>query len=450
VFKHRYLPITEQDREEMLKTIGADSVDDLFADVPRSTESESSNESSIPPALSEYELTKHMKKLAGKNATAETHSMFLGAGVYDHIIPAVVNHTILKQEFYSAYVPYQPEVSQGELQALFEFQTMIAELTGMDIANSSLYDGFAALGEAGNLAVGKTKKSKVLASGALHPQARETLNTYGYSSGYDVHSVDVDHDITDLDDLREKVDDDLAAVVIQYPNFYGSVEDLKEVKEIIKDTKALFIVVANPLALAKLEAPGNLGADIVVGDMQPLGINMQFGGPHAGFITTTKKLMRKIPGRMVGQTVDQNGERGFVMALQTREQHIRREKATSNYSSNQALFALMSTVFMTAVGKEGIQEYAKQNISKSHYLAQKLQASGFEIFNKAAFFNEFVVKMNKSVEEINDRLFEQGYIGGYDISEFTGEDNHVLICVTEKRSKEEIDEFANILAEVAK
>lgn len=450
MFKHRYLPITEQDREEMLKTIGADSVDDLFADVPQGTEAEGSKESTIPPALSELELTKHMKKLAGKNATADSHAMFLGAGVYDHFIPAVVNHTILKSEFYSAYTPYQPEVSQGELQALFEFQTMIAELTGMEIANSSLYDGFAALGEAGNLAVGTTKKSKVLASGALHPQAREVLNTYGYSSEYDVHSVELDHDVTDLDDLREKVDDDLAAVVIQYPNFYGSVEDLKEVKEIIKDTKALLIVVANPLALAKLEAPGKLGADIVVGDMQPLGINMQFGGPHAGYFTTTKKLMRKVPGRMIGQTVDQNGDRGFVMALQTREQHIRREKATSNYSSNQALFALMSAVFMTAVGKQGIQEYAKQNISKSHYLAQQLENAGFEIFNKAAFFNEFVVKVNKSVEEINDKLFEEGYIGGYDISEFMGEDNHVLICVTEKRSKQEIDEFAKILAEVAK
>lgn len=451
VFKHRYLPITEEDRTEMLKTIGADTVEDLFSDIPQEVRADyEKQKEAIPEALSELELTKHVNKLASQNATANTHAMFLGAGVYDHFVPTVVNHVLLKQEFYSAYTPYQPEASQGELQAIFEFQTMIAELTGMEIANSSLYDGAAALGEAGNLAVGRTKKNKILASGAVHPQYREVLSTYGFGLGYDVEDIELDHDITDLNSLKEKFDDDTAAVVIQYPNFLGSVEDLKAVKEIMEDSKALLIVVANPMSLARLEAPGNLGADIVVGDMQPLGLSMSYGGPHAGFFCVTKKLMRKVPGRMIGQTVDKDGKRGFVMTLQTREQHIRREKATSNYSSNQALFALASGVFMSAVGKEGIQEYAKQNISKSHYLAKQLEAEGFEVFNNSAYFNEFVVKVNAPVKEINDSLLEKGFIGGYDVSDIVGDGNSVLLAVTEKRTKAEMDEFAKSLAEVAK
>ena len=328
---------------------------------------------------------------------------------------------------------------------------MIAELTGMPISNSSLYDGFAALGEAGNLAVGAVRKTnRILVSEGIHPQAIETLKTYGYAANYDVEPVGMAGDVTDLAELEEKIDKDLSAVVIGYPNFLGSIEAIHKVKELLDGTKALLIVVANPLALAKLEAPGKLGADIVVGDMQPLGLNMSFGGPHAGFMTVTKKLMRKMPGRMVGQTVDENGDRGFVMTLQTREQHIRREKATSNYSSNQALFALASGVFMSAMGKEGIVEMAQQNINKSHYFKQQLQEAGFEIFNERPFFNEFVVKVSKPVEAINDALFEEGFIGGYDVSDYVESSEAVLLCATEKRTKEEIDAFVEKFAEVAK
>lgn len=451
MFKHRYLPITEQDRKDMLEKIGVESVAELFEDIPISSQSESGQGSRIPEAMSELELTRHMKDLAGKNATASTHAMFLGAGVYDHFIPSVVNHVLLRQEFFTAYTPYQPEASQGELQALFEFQSMIAELTGMPISNSSLYDGFAALGEAGNLAVGAVRKTnRILVSEGIHPQAIETLKTYGYAANYNVEPVGMAGDVTDLAELEEKIDKDLSAVVIGYPNFLGSIEAIHQVKELLDGTKALLIVVANPLALAKLEAPGKLGADIVVGDMQPLGLNMSFGGPHAGFMTVTKKLMRKMPGRMVGQTVDENGDRGFVMTLQTREQHIRREKATSNYSSNQALFALASGVFMSAMGKEGIVEMAQQNINKSHYFKQQLQEAGFEIFNERPFFNEFVVKVSKPVEAINDALFEEGFIGGYDVSDYVEGSEAVLLCATEKRTKEEIDAFVEKFAEVAK
>jgi glycine dehydrogenase subunit 1 len=448
--QHRYLPTTEQDKKEMLETIGVDSIADLFSDIPESTRATKEKAIDLPDALSERELTKHMRALAEKNKTAEDYPMFLGAGVYDHFIPSVVNHVTLRSEFMTAYTPYQPEASQGELQALFEFQTMICELTGMDVSNSSLYDGFTSLGEACNLATSVTKRPKVLMSKAVHPQAQEVVHTYAYGMEYEVQEVGLEQDITNLDELKEKVNDDLGAVIIQYPNFFGSIEDLKAVKELLEGTKALLIVIANPLALAKLEAPGKLGADIVVGDMQPMGLSMAYGGPHCGYFTTTKKYMRKMPSRIVGETVDANGKRGFVMTLQTREQHIRREKATSNMSSNQALNALASSVFMTAMGKVGIQEMAQQNINKAYYLAKQLQKNGINLLNHSSFFNEFVVELPRSVSEVNQVLLEKGFIGGYDVSEFLGKDNAMLLCATEKRTKAEIDAFVEALAEGVK
>lgn len=447
--QHRYLPTTEQDKKEMLETIGVNGIADLFSDIPESTRATKEKAIDLPDALSERELTKHMKKLAEKNMTAEEYPLFLGAGTYDHFVPSVVNHVTLRSEFMTAYTPYQPEASQGELQALFEFQTMICELTGMDVSNSSLYDGFTSLGEACNLATSVTKRPKVLMSQAIHPQAKEVVHTYAYGMEYAVEEVGLENDVTSLDELKEKVDDDLGALIVQYPNFFGSIEDLKAIKEILEDTKALLIVVANPLALAKLEAPGKLGADIVVGDMQPMGLAMSYGGPHCGYFTVNKKHMRKMPSRIVGETVDAEGKRGFVMTLQTREQHIRREKATSNMSSNQALNALSSSVFMSAMGKEGIQEMAQQNINKAHYLANQLKEKGFTIYNEAPFFNEFVVKVDKPVAELNKALLKKGFIGGYDVSEQFGQENVLLLCVTEKRTKEEIDSFLEALAEGA-
>lgn len=447
--KFRYLPNTEQDRQDMLEIIGAKDIMDLFSDIPENVRLDEPMD--LHASLSEYELLKHARELASKNTTASELPYFLGAGVYDHHIPAVVNHIISRQEFLTAYVPYQPEISQGGLQALFEWQTMICELTGMDVTNSGMYDGFNALAEAANLAIGKVRKTnKILVSKAVHPQGIEVLHTYSDGMEYQVEEIGLADDVTNLEELKEKLDAETAAVVVQYPNFFGSIEDLREMKEIMADSKALLIVSSNPLALGKLESPGALGADIVVGDMQPFGIAMSFGGPHAGYLAVTNDLMRKLPSRIVGQTADVEGKRGFVLSLTTREQHIRREKATSNYSSNQALFTLASAIAMTAYGKQGIQDLAQRNITNAHYLGKQLQEKGFKLVNQSPYFNEFLVKLDHPISAVNESLFEKGFIGGFDASPMYGEDHVMLICATEKRTKGEMDAFVDALVEVAK
>lgn len=445
----RYLPNTEQDRQEMLEIIGVKDIMDIFSDIPE--EVRRKEKMNLPEALSEMELVKELGNMAGKNTTSSQMPYFIGAGTYDHHVPSIVKHIITRQEFLTAYVPYQPEVSQGELQALFEWQTMVAELTGMDLANCGLYDGYNAVAEAANLAFGSVKKAtKVLVSKALDPQAIGTVKSYGFGKDYAVEEVELENDITSLDDLKAKVNEEVAAVIVQYPNFFGSIEDLKAIKETLEGTKALLIVSANPLALAKLEKPGALGADITVGNVQPFGIPMAFGGPHCGYFAVNSKLMRKIPSRIVGETVDEEGKRGFVMTLSTREQHIRREKATSNYSSNQALFALASAIAMTAYGKEGVQELAQLNINNAHYLAKLLKENGFELLNTKPFFNEFAVKLNKDIKEVNKALHEKGFVGGFDASQAYGQEHTYLLCATEKRTKAEIESFVSALAEVAK
>lgn len=443
--QHRYLPITEQDRKDMLDTIGVSSIRDLFSDIPESTRATKEKAIELEEALSEQSLTKHMKELASKNTTTETHAYFLGAGTYDHYIPSIVNHVLLRSEFMTAYTPYQPEASQGELQALFEFQTMMCELTGMDVANSSLYDGFTSLGEACNLAASVTKKQDILYSKALHPQAKEVIKTYAYGMEYTVKEVGLTETATDLDALKNSITDDTAAVIIQYPNFFGSIEDLKEIKGLLENSKGILIVMANPLALALLESPGKLGADIVVGDTQPFGLPMSYGGPHCGYFAVKKKYMRKVPSRIVGQTVDKEGKRGFVMTLQTREQHIRREKATSNMSSNQALTALGSSVFLAAVGKVGLQEMAQQNINHAHYMKNALESKGLTVLSGNNTFNEFVVKLNRPLNEVTEKLLDNNIVGGYDVSPELNEENAMLLCVTEKRTKEEMDKLVSIL-----
>lgn len=443
--QHRYLPTTEQDRTDMLKTIGVSSIRELFSDIPESTRATKEKAIELEDALSEQALTKHMKDLAFKNTTTETHAYFLGAGTYDHYSPSIVNHVLLRSEFMTAYTPYQPEASQGELQALFEFQTMMCELTGMDVANSSLYDGFTSLGEACNLATSVTKKQNVLYSKALHPQAKEVIHTYAYGMEYSVEEVGLTGTATDLEALKNRITEDTAGVIIQYPNFFGTIEDLKEIKGLLEGSKGLLIIMANPLALALLESPGKLGADIVVGDTQPFGLPMSYGGPHCGYFAVKKKYMRKVPSRIVGQTVDKDGKRGFVMTLQTREQHIRREKATSNMSSNQALTALGSSVFLAAVGKVGLQEMAQQNISHAHYVKRELENKGMTVLSDTNFFNEFVVKLSRPLNEVSDELLANNIVGGYDVSKEVKEDNAMLLCVTEKRTREEMDKLVSIL-----
>lgn len=383
--------------------------------------------------------------MANKNKDSKDYVFFLGAGTYDHYIPSTVDHVLSRSEFYTAYTPYQAEASQGELQALFEFQTMICELTGMDAANSSLYDGFTAMGEAATLAVRSTKRNKVIVSKGVHPQGREVLKTVSTGFNYQVAEAKLKGDTTDLIELKNLIDQETAAVIIQHPNFFGSIEDLTEIKAIAESNHALLIVVANPLALALLEAPGNLGADIVVGDTQPLGLSMSYGGPHCGYFAVKKKDIRKLPGRIVGQSLDKEGKRGFVLTLQTREQHIKREKATSNMSSNQALIALASAVFMSALGKEGLRRMAQLNIEKADYMANILNEKGFSVNNQAPFFNEFVVELPFSIQQTNKALMNQKMIGGYNIEKEYGLKNHMLVAVTEQRTKEEIDAFIAVL-----
>jgi len=443
---YRYLPDTELDKKEMLDLLNMSSIDELFEDIP--SELRLKGELNIPEADSEPVLLKKMKKLAERNINADQYPTFLGAGTYDHYIPSVVDHMISRSEFYTAYTPYQPEISQGELQAIFEFQTMVSELTGMDVANSSMYDGFTSLAEAASLAVATTRRSKVLVSKAVHPESRAILSTVAKGQGYTVEEVSLAIDVTDLEQLKAQIEKSAAAVIVQYPNFFGSIEDLAEIKKIAEENGALFVVSSNPLALALLQSPGKLGADIVIGDMQPLGIPMSFGGPHCGYFAVKQKYMRKIPGRIVGQSHDDKGKRGFVLTLQAREQHIRRDKATSNICSNQALNALASSICMSALGKQGIRQMAQQNFEKADYMAKSLQKKGFNVLNKSAFFNEFVLELPRSVKEVNSKLLEAGFIGGYDLGNDYGYNNQMLIAVTEQRTKEEIDQFVEAMEAV--
>lgn len=434
--------MTEIDKQQMLETIGVNSIDELFSDIPERVRFK--GEYNIKPKKTETSLMKELTQLAQKNADLRSHASFLGAGVYDHYMPVIVDHVLSRSEFYTAYTPYQPEISQGELQAIFEFQSMICELTGMDVANSSMYDGGTALAEAAMLSTGQTRRKKVLISSAVHPEAKEVVKTYAKGQYIEVIEIPHKDGVTDADALKDMINDEIAAVIVQYPNFFGRIEPLKELEEIIHAQKSLFVVSSNPLSLGALTPPGKLGADIVAGDAQPFGIPTAFGGPHCGYFAVTNKLMRKVPGRLVGQTIDEEGRRGFVLTLQAREQHIRRDKATSNICSNQALNALAASVAMTALGKKGVKEMAISNIQKAHYAKAAFKAKGFEIAFEGPSFNEFVVKLNKPVKEVNVKLLEKGMIGGYDLGrDYTDLKNHMLVAVTELRTKEEIDTFVN-------
>lgn len=444
---HRYIPLTEKDKQEMLQTIGAKSIGELFGDVP--SDILLNRDLNIAEGEAETTLLRRLNRIASKNITKETHTSFLGAGVYDHYAPSVVDAMISRSEFYTAYTPYQPEISQGELQAIFEFQTLICELTDMDVANSSMYDGMASFAEACILAFSQTKKNKIVVSKGLHYQALQVLHTYAKTrKEFEVVEIDLDGTVTDLKKLEAAVDDETAAVAVQYPNFYGSIEDLEKIQSFIEDKKALFIVYANPLALGLLTPPGSFGADIVVGDTQPFGIPAQFGGPHCGYFATTKKLMRKVPGRLVGQTQDDEGNRGFVLTLQAREQHIRRDKATSNICSNQALNALASSIAMSALGKQGIYDIAVQNIEHANYAKQQFIKKGFEVLDGTSF-NEFVVKFDKPIQQVNEELVKYNIIGGFDLGVVSDDfKNHMLIAVTELRTKDEIDTFVEKAGEL--
>ncbi|MFD1131167.1 MULTISPECIES: aminomethyl-transferring glycine dehydrogenase subunit GcvPA [unclassified Paenibacillus] len=444
---NRYLPMTEQDQAEMLAAIGAETMEDLFSDIPE--EIRFKGELPVSSKLDEYALTRHMSRLAGRNVNADTHASFLGAGIYDHHVPSVINHVISRSEFYTAYTPYQPEISQGELQAIFEFQSYICELTGMAVANASMYDGATAFAEAGNLAASATRRKKLVVSSTVHPESRQVLASYAHGLNLEVVEIGYTNGVTDMEALAAAISEDTAAVMIQSPNFFGSVEDIQAAADLIHPNKGLLIVSANPISLGLLEAPGKLGADIVVGDAQPLGIAGSYGGPTCGYFAVSQAHMRRIPGRIVGQTTDRYGRRGFVLTLQAREQHIRREKATSNICSNQALLALSASVYMSLLGKQGMLDVSELNLQKSHYAKQTITSiEGVSTPFTSPTFNEFVIKLpdNSSMEDVQSKLLAAGFIGGYDLGrEYPELSGHMLIAVTERRSKEEIDEFKAVL-----
>ena len=438
----RYIGNTNEDREQMLKEIGCKSIDSLFKAIPDSVHlKESLN---LPNAQSEMELVKNIKALSNKNMNLDDYTCFLGAGAYDHFIPVAIDQLISRQEFYTAYTPYQPEISQGTLQVIFEYQTMISELTGLPVVNASMYDGATALTEAAIMACESTKRSEILVAASVHPESKCTLNTYAKFRNMTVTEINFNDGQVDVDDLKNKINNNTAAVIIQSPNFFGIIEDIEAMKDIIHENKSLLVVSADPISLALLKSPGEVGADIAVGDGQSLGNSLSFGGPYLGFMAVTEKLMRKMPGRIVGETVDKDGNRGFVLTLQTREQHIRREKATSNICSNQALNALVATIYLTLMGKEGLKKAADLCLQKSHYAYNELIKTGkfSPVFTKS-FFKEFVVKSNTPVCELNNKLLKENIIGGYDVQKDYPELKDVwMVAVTEKRTKEEIDKLS--------
>jgi len=440
-----YLPLTDAERKEMLSAAGAATVEDLFADIPANVRLQ--REMNLPPALAEREALLHLAALAGRNKNSIDCISFLGAGIYDHFTPSAVKHVTGRSEFYTSYTPYQAEISQGVLQAIFEYQTMICELTGMDVANASLYDGATALAEGAIMACGSTRREKVLVSRTVNPFYRQVLGTYLSSRGLQLEEVPMLDGETDLIKLEGLIGSDIAAFILQRPNFFGILENVDKVADILHAKGALLIMSVDPLSLPLVGAPAEYGADIVAGEGQGLGNSPSFGGPLLGFFASTDKLIRRMPGRIVGETVDKEGNRGFVLTLQTREQHIRRERATSNICSNQALNALAAAVYMACLGPEGMKEVAFQCLQKSAYAREKISSLGnYSIAFNGTHFKEFAVKVPGGARALNAELLKSNILGGFDLTPYYPElKNTILFCVTENRTKEEIDMLVRVL-----
>lgn len=426
---------TAQQIEEILKVVGVSSINDLFKDIPKGILLK--EDLKIDRGLSELELKDKLREIANKNKV--DFISFLGAGSYNHFVPSIVNHIISRSEFYTAYTPYQPEISQGILQSIYEYQTMIAELTGMDVANASLYDGASALAESCIMAVNITKKNQILMLKSIHPEYREVVKTYCKAHNFEVEEIEDS-------EIDEKLSEKTAALLVQNPNFFGCIEDLNKIKKVVHEKNSLLVVVVvEPTSLGLLKSPGSLGADIVVGEGQSFGNAMNFGGPYLGIMATKDKYKRNLPGRLVGATVDAAGENAFILTLQAREQHIRREKASSNICTNEALCALAAAVHLAALGKQGIKELAELNVQKAHYLADKLKAAGFSLVFDKPFYNEFVVKVDNA-KEFNEKLLKNNIIGGLDLGQYYPElKNCLLFCVTEVVTKEDMDKLVEII-----
>jgi glycine cleavage system P protein (glycine dehydrogenase) subunit 1 len=446
----RYIPNTDLDRHQMLEAIGVGSIIDLFADVP--TEVRLKRSLKVPPALSEAELGKHLRALAGKNADADRYSLFLGAGCYNHFSPAIINHLVLRGEFLTAYTPYQPEISQGTLQALYEYQTLVCLLTGMEVSNASMYEGASATAEAILMAQRVTGRSEVVVARAVHPEYRQVARTYTAQIGITFKEVPfTDTGVTDAGLVRQALSDQTACLVIQSPNFFGAIEDLAPLAEATHAAGALLVVcVAEPMALGILKPPGEYGADIVAGEGQGLGTGLNYGGPALGFFATRDKFVRHMPGRLVGQTLDREGRTGYVLTLATREQHIRREKATSNICTSESLIALMATIYLVGLGPKGLREVALTNLRKAAYAKERLtKVRGVDLRFTGPTFNEFALKTKKKPGAVLAHLLKRQIVGGLDLGRFYPElSDCLLVCVTEQNSREEIDALAKALGGV--
>ena len=437
---YKYFPHTEADLQAMMAKVGISSLDDLYAEVP--SEVRFRGDYQLPSAMSELEVRQLFEQLGSQN---QLLTCFAGAGVYDHYTPSVIPQLLSRSEFLTSYTPYQAEISQGTLHYIFEFQSMMAELTGMDISNASMYDGTTATAEAVMMAVAAGKKqNRVLVSETIDPKTLEVVKTYAHFRNIDLEMIPQKDGITDLQSLQDQLSQhpkEYAAVLVQQPNYYGIVEDYSGVAEAIHAQKGLFIMNSVAADLALLKTPGEWGADIAVGDGQSLGIPMQFGGPYVGYMCCNEKLIRKMPGRIVGKTVDNRGQRAFVLTLQAREQHIRRQKATSNICSNQSLMALFVTIYLSLMGREGLKEAARLSYAGAHYLCEKLVATGrFSLVYNQPFFNEFVVRYDGDLDALQQHLTANGILGGIQVAP-----DQVMFAVTEKRSKEEIDRLVSLI-----
>ncbi len=447
-----FTPHTSQEVKDMLREIGVNAIEDLFTQVP---EKYRFPELDLPEGLSEMEIASELKEIASANGSTEDFISFLGAGAYDHYTPAAVDMLLRRGEFYTAYTPYQPEISQGTLQAIFEFQSLMTELTGMDVSNASHYDGATAAAEAANLAYHyfRGKRKKILVSRSVNPQYREVIRTY-MQGQQDVLVTGDEEQVgisSNVDALIKQIDHETAIVLVQYPDFFGRIIDYTKLIQEAHGQGALVAFVFNPIALGLLKPPGAFDADIAVGEGQPLGIPLSYGGPYLGIFTTKDKYIRKLAGRLVGETVDEEGQRAYVLTLTAREQHIRREKSTSNICTNQGLMALAATIYLSLLGKQGLRQVANLCFQKAHYAAQQIsELNDYTLaYPDVPFFHEFIIKTPKPVSEINLHLQDHWILGGYDLSQDYPElKNHMLIAVTEKISKEDIDDFVTALEEV--
>ncbi len=444
-----YVPNTPAEQQAMLRAIGATTIEDVLKPIPDAVRLKRPLD--LPAALRETDVRRLLTSMAEDNADLDHYISFLGAGSYDHIQPSIVPHLVKRAEFYTSYTPYQPEFSQGMLQATYEFQTMVCQITGMDVANASLYDGSTAVVEAALMAVGAGGRGEVLVSRALDPQYRATLRTYAHTRGFTVREIGLERGVTSASELRAALNADTKAVIIQQPNFFGALEDVHAIEQATHATKALFVVaITEPASLGAIQPPGAYGADIVAAEGMSLGSPIGYGGPALGLFATRTEFVRRMPGRIVGKTLDDRGQIGYALTLQTREQHIRRERATSNICTNQELLAIFTTVYLSALGKQGFAELGAQCLRKAHYAQQAICAlDSFKPAFDRPFYDEFAITCPIPVERLNAELRDRGMIGGYDLSrDYPELENAALFCVTEARTRDDIDTLVSALEEI--